>query len=424
MTKDPIRSWAERYNLERGEGPSSRSLAAQRAHLLLAYSRRRQERRTFPWAHLGAAAFALGIALAVFLGTRATRSEEPLFRGAALAVGASVEAGTGKERITVPGGSVVELEARARARLAELSGKRVEWTVLDGEVAFDVRRKEGTAWTVNAGPYRVRVLGTAFAVNFERKRGVFSVRVGRGVVRVEGPDVPENLVLTAGQRFDANRAEPNVENPRETEETAAGEKRVGENRALDDRAPGDRVSETSASGSARRGSPSSNRPPTSAPSASTPSWQTLARAGDYRGAFAVVQKSGFDGVLAAASADDRILLGNTARFSGDSAAAERAYLGARATGVASAKSLAAYYLARIALDGHRSSGEAIRWLRTFLQEDPGGELAASARARLIDLLQRTGDRAGARQTAFEYLRLHPNGPHAPLARSLTAEATP
>jgi hypothetical protein len=74
----------------------------------------------------------------------------------------------------------------------------------------------------------------------------------------------------------------------------------------------------------------------------------------------------------------------------------------------------------LAADGEREPREAIRWLRTLLHESPTGDLAASARARLMDLLTKQGDRAGAAQIARDYLEYHPDGPHADLARTLLA----
>jgi hypothetical protein len=156
--------------------------------------------------------------------------------------------------------------------------------------------------------------------------------------------------------------------------------------------------------------------------AATASWQSLAREGKYSAALEVVRAAGVDKVLPQLSSPDLILLGNAARFSHDVGTAERAYLAARGSG--STSSLAAYYLSRTASDERNNPAEAIRWLRTFLAEDSEGELAPSARARLMSLLERAGDRAGASRVAKDYLRLHPGGPHVGLARSLVGGARP
>jgi outer membrane protein assembly factor BamD (BamD/ComL family) len=86
-----------------------------------------------------------------------------------------------------------------------------------------------------------------------------------------------------------------------------------------------------------------------------------------------------------------------------------------------AADLAALYLAKIAEDMTHEPGEAVRWLRTFLQSSPSGDLAAGARASLMSLLLRSGDKLAARAVAEDYLRYHPTGPHADEARSLVGE---
>jgi tetratricopeptide (TPR) repeat protein len=124
-------------------------------------------------------------------------------------------------------------------------------------------------------------------------------------------------------------------------------------------------------------------------------------------------------VLSRIGSSDKILLGNAARFSGKWALAQEAYLSARSSSDLGARSLSAYYLARVALDGQGNTTEATRWFYTYLREAPNGELSASARARLMDLLEKAGDRSRARKVAEEYVKVHPNGPHLDRARRLS-----
>ena len=142
-------------------------------------------------------------------------------------------------------------------------------------------------------------------------------------------------------------------------------------------------------------------------------------------ALSAAENQGLTQLLARESAADLLLLGNSARFASRSEPARRSYLSLRERfpGTASA-SLSAYYLARLAGDLDKNSGEAVRWLRVFLSESPRGDLAASARARLMDLLRKQGDALGARSVARQYLELHPTGPHTELARSILAAKSP
>jgi TolA-binding protein len=79
---------------------------------------------------------------------------------------------------------------------------------------------------------------------------------------------------------------------------------------------------------------------------------------------------------------------------------------------------AAFLLGKISFDQTRDYAAAARWFSTSLREQPSGSLAREASGRLIEALSRSGDSAGARRAAQEYLLRYPDGPHANLAHSL------
>ena len=112
-------------------------------------------------------------------------------------------------------------------------------------------------------------------------------------------------------------------------------------------------------------------------------------------------------------------MANTARYAGDTKAARTAFvrLRERYPGDRTA-SLAAFSLGKLAIDTEGNPAEAARWFRTFLQESPRGDLAAGARARLINALLEMGDRKGAEAVARDYLAFHPDGPQRDTARAL------
>ncbi len=414
MAHDPIRAWAKRYNAELEERFSDRGLAAQRARLIFRYGARRRASKWRPaWALAPVLLAALLLGFVFTRGKATDLPESARLRGHVVESGTSIEARSAIERVELSGGSVVELSAHSEAHLATLSRGRVEWTVLDGSVGFDVVKREGTEWTIHAGAYSVRVVGTAFRVRYERATKSVSVDVTRGRVQVLGPGPDASVVvLGAGQRFASppeREVEPVSERPRDD---VAGAKAGTEESALVQQGPNgatQRVREDRVD--ARRIAPQG-------------SWQALARDGKYAAALALVHRAGVEGTLRELSAPELILLGNAARFSHDGSTAERAYLAARAAGSGSSRSLAAYYLSRTASDERNNPAEAIRWLETFLAEDSQGELAPSARARLMGLLERSGDRRGAGRVARDYLRLHPNGPHVAFAESLAEGAAP
>ena len=157
----------------------------------------------------------------------------------------------------------------------------------------------------------------------------------------------------------------------------------------------------------------------------TETWQHLAKEGRFEQAMASVRQSGVDGPLASVSAPDLLLFGSTARFSGEPDLAERAFRKVRQLAPGSPSSaLAAYYLSRIAGDVRGDVSASVSWLRVYLKEQGNGDLAATARARLMTLLEARGDVSGAREIARQYLDLHPSGAHVDLARRLTRTPRP
>jgi hypothetical protein len=83
--------------------------------------------------------------------------------------------------------------------------------------------------------------------------------------------------------------------------------------------------------------------------------------------------------------------------------------------------VAAFALGRIAFDQRADFGGATRWFRTYLAEQPEGRLARDALGRLMEARSRVGDAAGAQVEARKYLDRYPSGPHAEMARRLTAD---
>lgn len=390
---DPVRPWAERYLKALGDGPSDRKLAAQRARVLLAYSSQKSARWTgVRWALSASAALAFVALLLLFRGEGVERIRPDR---APLKVGQVVKTEGEARKVEFVGGSRVVLQPESRGTLSRYSSELVELTLHDGEVQFDVAQKAGRRWLVRAADFRIYVIGTAFTVSTNPRTRAFSVQVSRGEVSVQGPGLQDAVSLKAGESFHFHP------DPEKTDaSTSAGS---------------DQEAEKLAPTATTR--PAAEKPPL-ASDAGLRDWKDLASSGKYAEALSVVERRGVSSVLSHVSPGDMILLGNTGRFSGNWNVARQAYQAARSSGDAGVAALAAYYLARVALDGQGSSDEAIKWLRTYLKEAPMGELSASARARLMDLLDKNGDRAGARRIAAEYVSLHPDGPQVDQARRL------
>ena len=418
--KDTSREFGDALANALGEGPGRRALAAQRATLLLRWSAQQARPRRAPWIGAGLGVAAVCAAL-LFTLWRPTPEVAPVtWRGAPIAEHELLHVEDVPGRLEFANGSHIELQAETSAALGRREG-RVELSLQRGRLDADVQREPGTEWFVAAGPYRVRVIGTRFSVAWHPDAEAFAVEVSRGEVRVLGEELPaEGVAVRAGARWERSGpavAHSDAASPLEdalvtdsapSEEEPRVEEGSAEGAAEGSAAPVAKASVGSPS--SKEGAPSSTKPP---------AWHALTAEGRYGEALAAVSAAEFDEMLARAPAGDLLELGNTARFAGHPDRARRAYTSLRSRYPRAAEArLAAFALARRAADVDRDPSRAIHWLRVFLGESPSGDLAASARARLMDTLASQGRQKEVAEVARDYLRHHPEGPHAGIARGL------
>ena len=388
----------EQFASALGEGPNRATLAAQRVRIM---EMAQASFRPRPGPNLRALSLALVpvavVAAAIALFVTRERAFDARFHGAGVDVATRIVANDGLfEPLDFSDGSRITLEPRATATLSELTPKRAGLRVEGGKVLANIHKHPGMTWTVSAGPYAVHVVGTRFSVAWSAGERALEVLVHEGRVRVTGGDLPEaGVVLDAGGRLERRAASPRAES-----------------------SPKPNVSEDS-----KNPEPAPEKSVEAAPLASaSAAISALAVKGKYKEALALAEKRGFERLTGELPENDLLLLANAARFSGDAARARLALLKLRQRfGGRPAANLAALYLAKIAEDMAHEPQEAVRWLRTFLQSSPSGDLAAGARASLMSLLLRSGDEAAARAIAEEYLRYHATGPHADEARALVRE---
>lgn len=394
------RNLGEALSVALEPGPSRSVLAAQRQQILAALGEPPRSTQRF-WV-VGVAVAGVAAAAATTLVHRGIanssgRELRGAWLGKSLPEKARVVAPPERaETLSFSDGSVLQLGARAEIALSKLAAEQAHLELGQGHVDATIRKGTGRTWTLGAGPYSVRVVGTAFSVDWDQRSRFFAVDVREGKVLVTGGSLGESgVLLGAGERIE--RQDP----PRALEDAPA----------VASVAPSDAP-------------PPSALPPVPRPSASTvpgPDSDFRAQAvhGDYAAAMAAARRAGFDRLAQELSAKDLLLLANTARYAGSSLEARTALLKLRERFPGSPSAAhAALLLASQAEDRDKNSREAERWLRTFLMESPQGELAAGAQARLLAMLLKRGARTEAEQVARDYLRLHPNGQHAEQARAV------
>ncbi|HEY8923388.1 MAG TPA: FecR domain-containing protein, partial [Polyangia bacterium] len=96
-------------------------------------------------------------------------------------------------------GSAVTFRAGSAGRLESLTVSGSELVLERGTLTAHVVHASHTAWVVHAGPYRVRVTGTRFAVSWRAER--LDLSLFEGSVIVDGSVLGAGVPLTAGRRL-------------------------------------------------------------------------------------------------------------------------------------------------------------------------------------------------------------------------------
>ena len=387
------------------------SHALQRARLVTAATARGPGSRPM-W--LAAACGALAVAIALVLWLRSDRAAEPL----TFTVGPDIRTGqVGIYYAATPDaelplrfsdGSQVSVQPRGGVRVHETGQKRVAVFVETGRARFDVSHRPEAGWEIAAGPYSVRVTGTAFDLSWTPESRSFELAMRSGAVTVRGPGIESGVVVKGTERF-VSRVTADVKRPHPAA-SATGPSNTASSDALDEPKLEEPKQPKAPSGAEKP--PSANALPEK-PGAS---WSELAAKGDYASIVRAAEDRGIDRAIAGASADELRALADAARFSGRPALAQRALLAIRSRFAGTkAATGAAFVLGRM-VDGSDAKA-AVTWYDRYLAE--GGPLAAEAQGRRMLALRRSGDKDASRRAAVDYLRRFPEGPYARQARELS-----
>jgi TolA-binding protein len=312
-------------------------------------------------------------------------------------------------------GSEVTLEPRARARVTELGEHGARVLLERGGARVAVVHRAKTRWTIEAGPFEVAVTGTRFDVAWEPGDAVLSVAMEEGRVEISGCGVSGRAVAGRESVKLACKTDQASDVPPPPPVAPAP---VAPPTASSPAPPAPLPAPPSAAPPA----PSANAPAPSsaAPEAlpPAPDWRRLAALDRYPEAFAAVDGARFDEECARADAASLLTLANVARLTAHTSHAERALLALRKRFPATpSAAIAAFDLGTLSVDQRHDASMASRWFKAYLDEARDGPLAREALGRLIETRAQSGDRAGARAAARDYLARYPTGPRAELARS-------
>ncbi|MBW2278058.1 MAG: FecR domain-containing protein, partial [Deltaproteobacteria bacterium] len=338
-------------------------------------------------------------------------------------------------------GSLIELEPLSAARVVDVDDRGARILLEKGTVRAEVVHRDDTSWTLDVGPYEVRVTGTRFEAAWDPESQQFSLDLHEGGVLVRGPMVTDGQALSAGNAFRAWVGEQRVELASlDSDRVSLWDETTSPEQVVDGDARDD---PTAAAGAGAIPEIAGEQlEPDTAPVRTPPradagikieavplppevetTWRELARQGRYGEAIEAAESQGFERVLIGATPRDLKTLGDAARLSRDFGRAEQCYLELRQRypGTAHATK-AAFALGRMAFDQQHLYSKSAKWLDQYLKESGGGGLDREALGRLVEARHRAGDLRGALNAARRYVSSYPDGPHAAYAHKILDEA--
>ncbi len=329
-------------------------------------------------------------------------------------------------------GTRLTLDPGARMRVTKTSARGAEVLIERGSLrAAVVHAGDDTRWAVHAGPFEVRVTGTAFDAGWDPATETFDLLMREGTVSVSGPLLPPGRVLIAGEHLVISVHEGLLELKTASAAVRSPSSPIPPTPAL----PPDLGGKGASPQLAEVDQHSASKPPSppnggegtgiggwqAGPTSGgpikpgEPTWQDLSAAGKHRDALAIVEQRGFTAEIGRASAGELLALSDTARFAGRPDRAREALLALRRRFGKMGHS--AFLLGKIAADQQGADTDAAAWFETSLAEEPGGALAEQALGRILEIKKRH-DREAARSVAARYLQKYPGGAYAALARSV------
>jgi hypothetical protein len=346
-------------------------------------------------------------------------------------------------------GSEIALADSARARIDGTTANGGRVVVESGKVHANIVHRKNTKWVVAAGPYTIRVTGTAFDVKWSWRDERLDIHMDRGSVVVTGPLAPAGVTLTTGMRLSANPSGGlsiggNAGNAGDAGASGIG---TGQGRREDDRegmhdgARGGAAGEAldSSMSLADRGRGSARLRAAAAvrhadrkvalldqagqgQARSAESWDRRLARGDGQGILDDAEAQGTERVLATATIRDLSALADAARYGHRAALARRALLAMRErfSGLPEARD-AAFFLGGLAEDAGTADGQnsaALDWYDRYLGENSRGRYAAQALGRKMVMTQKLKGIEAARPIADEYLSRFPDGPYTTAAHKV------
>jgi TolA-binding protein len=336
-------------------------------------------------------------------------------RGVAVRDGDLVAASANTDRTDVrfSDGSLVRMDPRTRGRVVGLDRNGAKIALYEGKLHADVRHRANATWLFEAGPFEVKVHGTAFSISWNAASARFDLQMDSGVVSVAGPISGGEIVLEAGQRLSVTLSDHDAA--------------AGPGAAAMTGTPGN--DGTTAQSPPEMEAPGRRRPEPAAPLADRAAimnrWRAELAEGHASAVIADAQRSGFGRVLDVADSEDLAALADAARYVGREDLARRALHTQRRRFPGTKRAAeASFLLGRLEDESPAGAARALGWYERYLTEAPSGAYASEALGRKMRVLERSGQHEGAVAIARLYLSRFPSGSYAHAASVLAHVSEP
>ncbi len=342
-------------------------------------------------------------------------------------------------------GSEMKLEKDSEVRLQNLDENGAHLLLERGKVAVSVIHRSKTKWRLDAGPYKINVTGTKFSAQWIPDRKMFLVNVDEGSIIVEGPMLTTGKALSKTESLHVSLLERVVEvfkadtyerivssdNPDSDDSFGAQyiaqeESKISDNTADVQDETGSAIETAILSGNDQimnsRILDSAKKTGRVQDTSGKDLWKSIAARGEWSKAVEEAEKFGLKTIVSSSSLSDLMLLGDAARLSGKNVRSMQVYKAVRVRFPKTSESQrAAFAMGRIEFESYANYQNAAAWFRQCINDDTGGAVAREAYGRLMESLDRAGDRQGATRSAEQYLKMYKNGPHSRLAKQILAK---
>jgi len=310
------------------------------------------------------------------------------------------------EAVIFTDGSEFNLGENSSLRISELTPEGARLVLEKGDLESKVVKRMAARWSVFAGPYEIRVIGTRFDTRWSPKTQALSVVLHQGAVQILGAGISSTVDLKAGQRFDTG-GDPSgwKVTPLEVDEPVPAVE-----------VP---VDETSPETASEPVSPKKAKPSPSVvnpPPRKNADWASLVARGEFAEVIDQAAKRGANHCLGSCGPKEVRALADAARYTGNVSLARQALTHLRSNSPKE-RARAGYLLGSLS-EARGQAANALHWYTQYTSEAPQGALVQEAATGRLRCLLALGKRAEARAAAKLYLSRYPAGIGAKTARQI------